>query len=148
MSRWRSARGAMAGLAVSGLVSAWGPPVPRPAAAQQDRSGAAAVGDAGRSCRVLIGAPAAPRSPGESPARPDVGDGIARALRQMGCAPGDVLLVVGAGLNAAALAADFCDFARQVVVSRAERTAAAPVVTLACVYAGGRREPRGGGRDT
>jgi hypothetical protein len=149
MSWWRSARGALAGLAVSGPValSAWDLPVVRPAFAQQDRAGAAAAADAGRSCRVLVGAPAAPRPPAERPTRPDVGGGIARELGRMGCAPRDVLLVVGVGLNAAGLAAEFCDFTRQMLVSRAERTAAPPLVTLACVYAGGRREPRATGQN-
>jgi hypothetical protein len=71
-------------------------------------------------------------------------------LASLACASGDVPLVAGAGPNAAGIAADFRGFARQVVVSRAGRTAAGPLVTLSCVHAGGRRQPRsgGGGQDT
>lgn len=144
-------RAALASLAVSGGFALWGMPIVRPALAQQeqqqDRPGTTAPDNTKRSCRVLIRAPAAPRAPTERPTQPDLGGGIARHLREIGCAPGDVLLVAGAGLNAAAIAADFCDLTQQVVVSQAERTAAPPVVTLACVYAGARREPRGRGQD-
>jgi hypothetical protein len=148
MSCRRIVRAALACVAAAGFVGLWGPPLLRPAVAQQDRPGATTSESAGRSCRVLIRTPAPPRSPDGRPSRPNVGASIARALSQMGCAPGDALLVLGAGLNAAAVAADFCDFSRQMLVTEAERTAASPVVTLACIYAGGRREPRVGGQDT